>query len=78
MLVNKITNHTCLIQKGWREIRQIFSEVENTDAINSMLKEKTEFKQLVDFLVMHRVLEYKGIFQESNSHIRVKMRSNFV
>ncbi|MBK8585668.1 MAG: glycosyltransferase family 9 protein [Bacteroidetes bacterium] len=61
LLANKLTNHSCLIQKGWREVKQVLSEVENTNATTSMLDKKNEIRPLVDFLVMHRVLELKPI-----------------
>ena len=53
LLANKLTNHSCLIQKGWREVKQVLSEVENTNATTSMLDKKNEIRPLSDLSLIH-------------------------
>lgn len=56
---NKKTNHSFLIDKGFRYISKIFDFVSETNSYTAAIKKYPGDKQLLDFLILHRTVVAK-------------------
>jgi ADP-heptose:LPS heptosyltransferase len=60
-LANDPTNHKCMIQRGWREVKKIMSTIKKQGTVQHLIQKNPESKLLVDFLIMHRIIQFRPV-----------------
>jgi ADP-heptose:LPS heptosyltransferase len=55
ILQNNLTEHACIVKDGWREVKQVLSNI-SSKPVHFLLTNQPAQKPLIDMLVMHRIL----------------------